>query len=448
MKVLKSLYKGYEGANTMKQLPKEMYESSFVEQVIELMSKKILLETTKMVKLKVPGFSSSKVKTIPEVVLRNHLKKKLQKVNNAKILFTSVIEATENEYSGLPQEEFLYKLENDKEIEPPIKLILLTYYFPALYKNEKDTIIKSLSEKSNLAEALLGEKDIKKELKALAALSMNDLEERLSTIFPNIEQVFLDSSDTKSVVYPFFKVLKEMEKDTFHGIDIDQLNQESYLHICILFIQKLIEKWEEELDRNERSMKLQDNKIQQLKDMNERLNKQLTMIKNEMKAMKTEREQLAKEVTNKELVLQKIIKEKEISEHQYKKEIEQLHKQMEKMYSIQEESNNRVQPFQLIREDIKVFLSKNDEIIETLIGKERVCYFSSIDHFSEQLKMIEKELVFIVTDGISTKDIFKIEKLLKEHHKIQYRLVSQGTQNIIRSIISYLEGELRYEVVN
>jgi hypothetical protein len=445
---LKSLYKGYEGANTMKQLPKEMYESSFVEQVIELMSKKILLETTKMVKLKVPGFSSSKVKTIPEVVLRNHLKKKLQKVNNAKILFTSVIEATENEYSGLPQEEFLYKLENDKETEPPFKLILLTYYFPDLYKNERDTIIKSLSKKSNLAESLLGEKDINKELKALAALSTNELEKKISNIFPNIDHVFLDGSDTKSTVYLFFNILKEIEKETFHDINFDQLNQESYLHICILIIQKMVEKWGEELKRNELLMKITENKIQQVKDENERLNKQLTMMTKEMKDVKTKRKQLAKEVKSKELVLQKMIKEKEISASQYKKEIEQLHKQMEKKHSNQEELNNRVMSFQLIREDIKVFLSKKDEIIEALIGKKRICYFTSIDHFSEQLKMIEKELVFIVTDGISTKDIFKIEKLLKGHHKIQYRLVSQGTQNIIRSIISYLEGELRYEVVN
>lgn len=97
---------------------------------------------------------------------------------------------------------------------------------------------------------------------------------------------------------------------------------------------------------------------------------------------------------------------------------------------------------------LKCFYRKKNEIIEALIGIERIFYFASIDQFSEQLKVIEKELVFIVTDGISTKDIFKMEKLLKEHHKIQYRLVSQGTQNIIRSIISYLEGEFRYEVVN
>ncbi|MED1488387.1 hypothetical protein [Bacillus smithii] len=432
----------------MKQLPKEMYESTFIEQVIELMSNKHLVETAKMVKLKIPGFTSGKVKSIPEVILRTHLRKKLQNVKNAKILFTSVIGVMEDEYSGLPQEEFLYKLENDKETEPPIKLILLTYYFPALYKNEKDTIIKSLSEKSNLAEALLGEKDIKKELKALAALSMNNLEEKFPTIFPNIEHVFLDGSDTKSTVYPFFNVLKEIEKETFHGIDLDQLNQESYLHICILFIQKLIEKWEGELDRIERSMKIQENKIQQAKDENERLNKQLEMMTKEMEDVKTKREQLAQEVKNKEQALKKIVKEKEISEHQYKKEIEQLYKQLEKKHSNKEKSDKRIEPFQLINEDIKVFLPKKNEIIEALIGIERIFYFASIDQFSEQLKVIEKELVFIVTDGISTKDIFKMEKLLKEHHKIQYRLVSQGTQNIIRSIISYLEGEFRYEVVN
>ena len=431
----------------MKPLPNEMYEDNFIEHMIVLMSKEYLEETAKIIKLTIPGFTARNISTLPEVLLRKHLKKSLQKIKTANAFLLSVIMAMEEEYRGLEKEEFLYKLENDKGMAPFTKLIILTYFFPGLYKNEENTIIECLKEKRSLTKALLGEKDVRKELEALASIAFNDLQENLPIVFPN-KSIPLERNDKNSLVLPFLIFLKECAKDTFNDIDLDQLDQQNDVHICILFIQQLVEIWAKEKNQDAQEIKEQKSQIRHLREQNEKLSKQFEKLNKELKDAKTEHERIEHKARDKDQELKKIMNEKEVAELKYKKEIKQLRKHLEKLQTEKEKLVKIMESFPILTEHIKVFVPKKDEIMETLIGKERVCYFESIEQFSNQLKEVGNELIFIVTDGIPTKDIFKIEKLLKSGLKNQYRLVSQGTQKIIRSIISYLEGELHYEVVN
>ncbi|MCE3043349.1 hypothetical protein, partial [Lacticaseibacillus rhamnosus] len=79
----------------------------------------------------------------------------------------------------------------------------------------------------------------------------------------------------------------------------------------------------------------------------------------------------------------------------------------------------------------------------------RCFLFQTMDELEEKIasQVNSGQLIFIATDGLSSRDIFRIEKWLNEKPDIHFRFVSQGSKSIIRKIISYLEGELRYAAI-
>jgi SMC interacting uncharacterized protein involved in chromosome segregation len=426
-----------------------MFESSFIEQLIDLMSRDQLESTAKIINLKIPGFSVKRINSIPDVILQNHLKRKLQKVNEARLFFKAIVQTSKEEYQGLSQEEFIYKLDND-HLDIPLKLILLTYYFPELYTENKDEIFTTLMNDDQLSSVLLSEKDVKKELKVLAPLEVNFLIKKIKTIFRNVSYDQTNKNDIKSLVKLMTTILKEEHQIQLNDIDKNELEDENYLHIFLLFFSKLLLEWDNELEQNNNTINQQKIEIAKLEEDNKKLHEQLSELNKEMDKIKTKYKVLQQEIKNKTTsinALKQSIKEKESTEKSLKLSINNLHHDIENMKAEIQEKENFYQQIQLVNENIKVFSSKKDRKLEVLIGSEKIIYFEKIEDFYKKVNDLNEEIVFIVTDGIPTRNIFKLENQLKTKKHIKYRLVSQGTQNIIRSIITYLEGELRYEVV-
>ena len=426
-----------------------MFENSFIEQLIDLMSRDQLESTAKIINLKIPGFSVKRINSIPDVILQNHLKRKLQKVNEARLFFKAIVQTSKEEYQGLSQEEFIYKLDND-HLDIPLKLILLTYYFPELYTENKDEIFTTLMSDDHLSSVLLSEKDVKKELKVLASLEVNFLIKKIKTIFRNVSYDQTNKNDIKSLVKLMTTILKEEHQIQLNDIDKNELEDENYLHIFLLFFSKLLLEWDNELEQNNNTINQQKIEIAKLEQDNKKLHEQLSELNKEMEKIKAKYKVLQQEIKNKTTsinALKQSIKEKESTEKSLKLSINNLHHDIENMKAEIQEKENFYQQIQLVNENIKVFSSKKDRKLEVLIGSEKIIYFEKIEDFYKKVNDLNEEIVFIVTDGIPTRNIFKLENQLKTKKHIKYRLVSQGTKNIIRSIITYLEGELRYEVV-
>ena len=120
--------------------------------------------------------------------------------------------------------------------------------------------------------------------------------------------------------------------------------------------------------------------------------------------------------------------------------------EQEKQMQIAETLNERApDPIVLEKEDIILASKVHEPIFQQFLSHERVLLFSSIDDLEKLLADEGREL-FINSDGLTTKEMFRIENMLEESGK-RFRYVGQGPVHVLRQIIYYLEGELRYEAI-
>lgn len=435
-----------------------MYDNEYINFISQKISYNDLLKVSNVMNVNVPGFPSNKLRSVPEKMLRNHFRKRLQRYGSATDFYKRKIELYERSYTGLNEREFLYKLKNDHEIDDLTKLILITYYFPNLYYENKEKILK-LKSCADVMEIFIGEIDYKEDWEAKIKILSKAVAQNIFYLFSDLDKKVLEELTGGLFNIAFLKILKYLDEKKYGSIPIDQANVlKDKIFIMVIF--EFLERWRKEKTNYEKDLL----SLKTLKEdtvvNNQSLQKKLKKLKHEKEILSDNIHSLEEEekklinkyeclVEEKNDVIKTVRKEKQKLEQNYNNQVLLLKSQLQGYKQKVQESYEKKHGYNLISENIILFQSENNELTEMLLGKERIFLFQTMDELEEKIasQVNSGQLIFIATDGLSSRDIFRIEKWLNEKPDIHFRFVSQGSKSIIRKIISYLEGELRYAAI-
>lgn len=428
----------------MYRLPDFIYEEEFITQLIELMNREDLAFTLSIMDYKIPGFSKKNYNLVPDTILNRHANKAFKKINIVKNYYSSVIKLNEKNYSSLTQEEFIIKLDQNESIPQFVKFILIACYYPQLYLENKEKLMDILRENEKISKFLLSNPSEILEVKTKIVLedSLQKLNDLFRNVIPNIDE--MDDANKKDLLNQGLKIL-QTKYEKRNDFQITKVKTETdKLNLSLLLIYEI-------LCQSENFLKDKDKAIEDLNKRIEEEKKSKDVLISEIKSIKFNLEKLEekylelKEKYEKEVNLLNYQKDIEIK--QKESLIQELNNKIQKLREAMDNDATLKQELKLIDEDVEIFLFNKNKVIEVVFGKDRTHYVDSINQLLQEISNIENRIVFIVTNNISTKDQFKIESQLRKNKQIRYRFISEDTKKVIRTSISYLEGELRYEII-
>lgn len=434
------------------QLPSHMYKEDFIGYLIDLMDREDKEYTLSAMNYKIPGFSQKKYKHLPDSILRIHLKKALLNIKNAKVFYNSIIKVHEKEFYDIKQDEFILKLDHDKEIPASIKFILINFFYPELYSNNEEKLVQTLKNNGKIINIFpVSSSEI---LNIKSEMVSEDSLKKLIDLFNDEIEILKDENNENNKYYAknifWQKGLQILNHLYEKRNDLQIEGDNDFLDISILLIYEV-------LSKSEKVIKEKDKVIENLNETNKEQLIKINTLEDKINALIDKMEKVERKYTELKENYEKEINslssknnEKDVEIKQKEEIIQQLYDEIQKINYQMEEDKSIEKQLQLINENAEIFLfnrDKENKAIEIVFGRNKTHYADSVDQLIEQISSVQHGIIFIVTNNLSTKDQFKIENHLKNNKKIRYRFISEDTKKIIRTSIAYLEGELRYEAI-
>lgn len=421
-----------------------MYDIEFIDNVIDLMNRREIEFTLNSIKYKIPGFSS--YKNIPDALLYRHIKKAFQSIKNIQIFYSNLIKSNEKNFSKETKEELIIGLDSKKDMPSFIKLVLITYYYPEMYTKNKEELIKVLKNKDKLSQkiSLIDTSELlNTKVNIVTKESLNKIRKLFEVVVDeenkkSIDEVEIKDNYKKIFIRESLEILQKIYLQKNEYLQIATLETENnQLNIALLLINELLTYTEKKLSEKKETIK-------ELQKINRMQKKELHFLNSEKEKIEErffELEQKYEKLNESNKKKIELLNNQKIHEINKKEdEIQQLTREKEILMKEIEENIGVMQKLQLINENVNFYLFKENKAIEVIFGKDKISYVNTIEDLLNNIVKMENRTIFIETNNISTKEQFNIENKLKKNN-IRYLFLSQDTSRIIRSAITYLEGE-------
>lgn len=406
----------------------------------------------------IPGFSRKNSFRAPESLLKNIARKRLWKVNNAIKYLNMYVGKLTSKYNELSLNEFFYQVNSDEKISKGQRFALFFMCYFEEYMAKKDLIERNI--KTN-----------KPPLNQIVTVSLSDQMKAIyssekSRLLKDITEILETKQDKNypNIEIPNNKTLRDILKDA----SLSNLNDGNYLKLFIHFNDEL-EEWG--LDESSDFMKIvlldfinlykrhKGNHTKKIKKVNEelkskqkRIDEIIDQTSQEIKQFKTKtskmgekKDELLKITKTQQKTINHLTSERDKYKHDLQSEQLQNTQMMKQVRTLEKQSI-KSDPTLLDGEKIYLFTKVKNKLFNHYFTNEQIVYFNNIDEIQAKILSCSQEAIYFINfDGIPTKESFRIESSFQDK-KLTYRIVSNGIKNIVRSIIYYLEGELRHEI--
>ncbi|MDC3426350.1 hypothetical protein NC797_17940 [Aquibacillus sp. 3ASR75-11] len=406
---------------------------SALEDWFDLLNDQELLYVAKMVKPSIPGFSIKNFSKVPPKLLMKNTKKKVQSIGNPDEFFKQLVSDTvAEEFKGLEILELITKMNMNESFTPSQKLALLITSYPSYYaahesfikvevKNSRDPIKGLGNNEYSLLEQMEAMIHVRKDDFAgeVEFIFENDLQfDKMEEIAPDRYETIRDYLNDKGLPIPnkgmFLQLLKVYNEDEFTGwSDPEKIAFYKLVVQDIVAIHKTLYEFIDVLDDEK------DDQISALKDRIAIYDQDLITINNlyqeQMKQVKETEKEIAKLQKDKAQLEQQIKQMKGEHAHEVKKLNKNMKEAAEEMARMKED-RIEIDAIKLFKGESICLLSQPDHrTIPLFLEDDQYIYFSNRVEFQKIVNQehLQGKILFVNTDGLSTKDTFFCEKELK-----------------------------------
>lgn len=438
---------------------KTLDDTEFVDLFIESLSQNQLVSLVKILNLKIPGFSKS-ARNAPIQLIKKPLKKEI--VLNLNRFLKSFLSKELKQYEKMEEEFFLTKVNMDDSLSNPHTLGLYAYLFSESYIENEEKIKGNIKQKKDPLINIVHDNDIPFEIKLRAYHNIIENQENLWEViirqFPseslntlkkqgdNLKDFISENLGDENEDF-FLRLFYEKEEE-WKSWSTEE--KEAFFQLTLLNLaqhhEKLIKNEKKELETLTKTNKQTNDKLKKKVSVIDHMSKTIDDLEKKIHQLSIENHLLNNDVQEIQLQLENKTKEKNKSTLA---ELE-LNKQVKELTNEIKETQKKNVTFDLDplieRENICLFTKKDYTDFSSFLTEEQCIKFNKIEELSSLFSEENWEgwVVFIDQNTLSTKELFTIDRTLKKN-KIIHKKIEGNTQKLIRQIIFFLEGDLRYE---
>lgn len=432
-----------------------------IDDLLDFLTNDEYIALAKILKVQVPGFSIRYIGNAPIPILKKPVRTKLQKLSNpAKFLIKWNGEHLDS-YQDLSKEEFILKMSLKNEFTPAKKVVLFGILYPNDYPDQRKKISDNISEGRDPFDGILDNPPSMKDHLNFLAESEKELGTQfLNRVVQSIVSQDRMEKDNKQRLEDYLQKHGIPPLYEGHYLRLMNLYQEEYktlsisekhpfLNLAFLDLLHYTNTMQDELAK----LKLERNnfsgKIEHLEQRCEEQKKQLIkerMNRNELERSLAENEKKRNEMQKRyKTQLGEIEKARQSLEQNNASLTQELNRLQEEFRTQAEKQPSH---YLLDQPEIKILTIIDDLELHYYIDPQQIYERRNVE---ELIHMIEEHgeewesyCLFINSDGISTKDQFRVENVLRPY-SLRWKFVSGGTASIIRAITYYMEGDQKYE---
>lgn len=440
-----------------------------LEDALKLFIKEDYVHVAKSLKITIPGFTHKNYHKAPVSLLKTPVTKKMNRLKYPEAFLENFVAGYYTEYKDTTIHEFLLKIK-EEHLSKARAFVLFSLIFPDLYDEHREEIKKNIKARKSPLNGII-EQSLFHQLSAVAGLDKKEFKKQMEVLFenhPHNDEIidFFKEKEDQSLQELLKHNMSNTGKGYYLKIFLDyedewsewKENEISLLHQLTLqdvmsthF--QFLNKFRQEIDDQKREMKKNEVERKKMEGIYEKEQSKTAKLKKELKEKQRELRnyELGREKREKDLGI--AVKDNEKYKRQngeYQKEIQVLQSKVEELQKVNEEiqqDHKGNEP--LFSNDNVLLISKGThEWFDSFFSKEQLVYLKNMNEVSEYLEGLyqgDPRIYMINTDGFSSKQLFKLEKRLKEFNII-YKFVSNGPADVVRKIAYYLEGELHNEV--
>lgn len=373
----------------------------------------------------IPGFSKNKYKA-PEPIVRKAARDQIRHMKSSYAYLEKISESEMEKYAELTVDEFFTKLNMAEDMKDDEKLILFFMKYPELFEEKREVIDANMKAKRPPLENI-----VQVENKEILQMVSNINDDQLKNKVDRFYELYLqeEEDDVEEDVKMTVSELLETAYSPGEGhyirafyYDYDELlleeeaDREAFYRLLLtdLVTLALTERFEskhEFLDV-----------LQELKDALE----SAEQLEGQLEKKEKEAKQLATE-------LQKL-KEIERAHDVLEEEVEQLKEQL------------RQSSIRLIEQDhLYVVTNRPKEQWASYVDESQIMHYDTYDQLIRLLEEADERAVYFIDQHrLSSKQMFEVEHRAQS---MMMRFISGSYIAMVRTIIYYLESELRYETI-
>lgn len=372
----------------------------------------------------IPGFSKNKYKA-PEPIVRKAARDQIRHMKSSYEYLEKISASEMEKYAELTVDEFFTKLNMAENMQDDEKLILFFMKFPELFEEKREAIDANMKAKRPPLENI-----VQVENKEILQMVSNINDEQLKKKVAHFYELYLqeEEDDVEDDVKMTVSELLETAYSPGEGhyirafyYDYDELlledaDREAFYRLLLtdLVSLALTERFE---SKREFLDVLQE--LREALENSEQLEGQLEKKEKEAKQLATQ--------------LQKL-KEIERAHDVLVEEVEQLREQL------------RQSSIHLIEHDhLYVVTSRSKEQWAPYVDASQILHYETYDELNRLLKKVDDRAVYFIDQHrLSAKQMFEVEQRAQS---MMMRFISGSCPAMVRTIIYYLESELRYETI-
>ncbi len=374
---------------------------------------------------KIPGFSKNKYIKAPEPIIRKVARDQIRHMKSSYEFLEKLVQLELNKYEELTLEEFFTKLEMDDDMQDDEKLILFFMKYPELFEEKRDQIAANMKAKrpplENIIEmkqtdllqmvSNINDEQLKKKVDSFYKFYMlqeNEQQEEESLTLTELFETAHSPGDGQ-YIRAFYNHYDELLAE-------DDANQEAFYRLLLTDLTTIA------LAEHVESRKELYEAIRSLKESAERalqLEDQLDKKEEEMNRLTTNYEAL--------------------------KKVEQAHDDLQEEVARLNEQLRQSSIRLIERDHLYVVTNRSKEQWAAYVDPSQIIVYDTYAQLNDVWKKADVEAVYFVDQyRLSSKQMFDIEK---QAESIKMRFVSGSFPSMVRTIIYYLESELRYETI-
>lgn len=372
----------------------------------------------------IPGFSKNKYKA-PEPIVRKAARDQIRHMKSSYEYLEKISASEMEKYAELTVDEFFTKLNMAENMQDDEKLILFFMKFPELFEEKREAIDANMKAKRPPLENI-----VQVENKEILQMVSNINDEQLKKKVAHFYELYLqeEEDDVEDDVKMTVSELLETTYSPGEGhyirafyYDYDELlledaDREAFYRLLLtdLVSLALTERFE---SKREFLDVLQE--LREALENSEQLEGQLEKKEKEAKQLATQ--------------LQKL-KEIERAHDVLVEEVEQLREQL------------RQSSIHLIEHDhLYVVTSRSKEQWAPYVDASQILHYETYDELNRLLEKVDDRAVYFIDQHrLSAKQMFEVEQRAQS---MMMRFISGSCPAMVRTIIYYLESELRYETI-
>src|SRR5690625_2238013 len=398
----------------------------------------------------IDGFSKQNIHKAPKALLKSHAKQRVKRIRDARnILKLFVIEHL-SQFKDLPLEQFISQVDLFEDVSLGQKLTLLFLNYNDIFQ-EKSVLIKEnlLADEppfqdlvtisvSDTIKALYSSEQryLSKVIKQLLLFEGKVLNKRSKEEKRTLQEILNNEKVPPVKMGQYLKLYVEHYKE-LADFDKDSLNE--FMNLVFVDAISLYEKHRKQLENDLEEL---DN---HLTDELEHTKAEVANLSSENNRLKAELAQLTEDYRLKEQSVVNLTAQRNELQQLYDEQIQTNNVLKSKVTTLEEQLvGAEVKLFEL--EEIYFVTQVEDASFKFYFSDEQIIYYRSVADLENKLASCDAQSIYFINfDPVTTRDSFAIESCFTKRNLL-YRLVSNGTKNIIRTIVYYLEGELRYAI--